>query len=75
MDILGPDSRRIHAPWRGIADPTSRGWPTLQRPRQRGPDSIVDAQISLLSSEIKGGRQRINRWVFFPRPLNLGTLT
>jgi hypothetical protein len=34
-------------------DPTSRGWPTLRRPRQRGPDSIIDLEVSLLCGQIK----------------------
>src|ERR1700746_1268744 len=50
---FGPCCRQIHAPWHGIGDPTSRGWPKLRRPRQRGPDSIIDQHVSDLCGEIK----------------------
>jgi hypothetical protein len=50
---FGPRCRQIHAPWHGIGDPTSRGWPIFQRPRQRGPDSIVISDVSSLHGQIK----------------------
>src|SRR5437879_9082752 len=37
----------------GRVDPTSRGWLTNQRPRQRGPDSIVDTYLNDVCGQIK----------------------
>src|SRR5215472_10870313 len=38
---LGPDVGRSMRLGTEIGDPTSRGWPKLRCPRQRGPDSII----------------------------------
>src|SRR5215469_17190123 len=52
METLRPCCRQIYAPWHRV-DPTSRGWPIVQRPRQRGPDSFVELEVSVLCGENK----------------------
>jgi hypothetical protein len=52
MEMSCPaDVGRSIAPSAGLADPTSRGY-TVRRPRQRGPDPIVDVKVRRSAREI-----------------------